>query len=261
MFLDDDDTLPDVTEFAQDVTLLTQTELVVASWGASSSLGRIRECNEDRYGHADTVFVIADGIGGHVGGAEAASFAVEQVLGRGSLLGQGAPLDEWSSMVRSVSDELRSVLQRRGLDGAGTTLTMVSIEPDRVVGAHVGDSRLYEFTMGVLRQRTSDHNLRNEMLSVGQDLDEAIGSGKRLDALVSFVGLSGGDLRVDVFSWLPASGSRLLLSTDGVHGCLSHTEVAAIVSYYPAAEAASRLTSRADETGGRDNATAVVVEL
>ena len=241
--------------------MLTQTKLVVAAWGASSSLGRIRQRNEDRYGHTGTMFVIADGIGGQIGGAEAAAGAVDHVLRLGSLIGQGVPLDEWSSMIHSVSDDLCRSLQRRSLAGAGTTLTMVSIEPDRVVGAHVGDSRLYELASGVLRQHTSDHNLQNEMLSFGKDLDEAARSGKRLDALVSFVGLSEAELRADVFSWLPASGSRLLLSTDGVHGCLSQMEIGEILSHYPAAEAASRLVGRADETGGRDNATAVVVEL
>ena len=241
--------------------MLTPIELSVAAWGASTTVGRVRERNEDRYGHAGTVFVIADGIGGQSGGAEAAAGAVDRVLELGSRIRPGAPLDEWSSMIHSVSDDLRGSLRRRGLDGAGTTLTMISIESDRVVEAHVGDSRLYEFTMGVLHLRTSDHNLRNEMLSLGQDLDEAVRSGKRLDALVSFVGLSDADLRVDVFSWLPAGGSRLLLSTDGIHGRLMETEIAAILSRYPVAEAASRLTDRADEAGGRDNATAVVVEL
>ena len=248
-------------EFAQDVALLTPAELAVAAWGASSSVGRVRERNEDRYGHAGTVFVIADGIGGQFGGAEAAAGAVDRVLELGPLIRPGAHLDEWASMIRSVSDDLRGSLRRRGLDGAGTTLTMISIESDRVVGAHVGDSRLYELAMGVLHLRTSDHNLRNDMLSLGQDLDPVLRSGKRLDALVSFVGLSGADLRVDVFSWLPAGGSRLLLSTDGVHGCLTETEIAAILSHYPVAEAASRLKDRADEASGRDNATAVIVEL
>ena len=99
------------------------------------------------------------------------------------------------------------------------------------------------------------------MLSPGMSRREAVRSGKSLDALVSFVGLSYADLRVDVFSWLPTIGARLLLCTDGIHGCFTEAELAAVLSRYPAAETASHLTDLADETDGRDNATAVVVDL
>ena len=246
---------------APDVTLNIPSGWAISAWGASSSVGRVRDCNEDRYGHAGTMFVVADGMGGLRGGGEAAAEAVDETLRLGSLIGPDAPLGAWSAMVRSISEDLRRSTRRRGFDKAGTTLTTVSVEPDRIVAAHVGDSRLYELTNGDLRQHTVDHSLRNELLSLGKDLDGAVRQGMRLDALVSFVGLRGRDLRVDVFSWMPTAGSRLLLSTDGVHGCLTAGEIAQTVGGFPADEAARRLTNRAELSSGRDNATAVVVEL
>ena len=82
-----------------------------------------------------------------------------------------------------------------------------------------------------------------------------------LAGLVSYVGMPDDELRVDVFSWSPTPGTLLLLCSDGVHAYLSETEIAFVIAEFPAAEAATELTRRADATGGRDNATAIVVKL
>ena len=233
----------------------------VASWGGSSSVGLARSCNEDCYGREGTLFVVADGIGGVAGGAAAASTAVGQVLRRARHLDVGAELQEWSGMIRSMSESLRHAMSDLGCDGAGTTLTLALVEPDRVVAAHVGDSRLYELVAGELRQWTVDHNLRTEMSSLGLEPIEVERRGLRLDALVSYIGCADPALRVDAFSWQPASGTRLLLCTDGVHGALAEAEIAGVVAGLPPLEAARQLTRLAELAGGRDNATAVVVEL
>jgi len=233
----------------------------VVGWGGSSSVGLARSCNEDCYGRSGALFVVADGIGGVAGGAVAASISVEEVLRCGSLIAVGASLEVWSAMVRSVSASLRHVMGDRGCAGAGTTLTLASVEPDRVVVAHVGDSRLYEFVAEELRQCTVDHNLRTELTSLGLDRNEAKRRSLRLDALVSFIGCADPVLRVDVFSWRPARGARLLLCTDGVHGSLTEAEIAGVVAGVPPPDAARQLTRLAELAGGRDNATAVVVEL
>ena len=233
----------------------------VAGWGGSSSVGPTRSRNEDCYGRRGALFVVADGIGGVAGGAEAASATVEEVLQRGPLVTAGAALEAWSAMIRLVGENVRRTMCDAGCRDAGTTLTLVSVEPDRVVAAHVGDSRLYEFAAGKLRQRTVDHDLRNEMSALGLDLNEETEQSLRLDALVHYVGCPDPAFRVDTFSWLPMSSSRLLLCTDGVHRSLTESEIADIVGRFPPAEAARQLTWRAELAGGRDNATAVVVEL
>ena len=175
----------------------------------------------------------------------------------------GSPLSEWEEMVRSVNRDVRAKADEVGLSKAGSTLTMVAVEAGRAVASHVGDSRLYEYerSAGTLRQRTVDHNLRSELKALGESFTVAAEQGLPLNGLVSYIGLPDKDLRVDVFSWSPAPGTRLLLCSDGVHSYLSESEITAVIAELPAAEAASELTRRADEVGGRDNATAIVVEL
>ena len=69
------------------------------------------------------------------------------------------------------------------------------------------------------------------------------------------------DLRVDAFSWSPGPGTRLLLCSDGVHGSLEHRAIAEVIGTFTARQAATELTQLADAAGGRDNSTAVVMEL
>ena len=163
------------------------------------------------------------------------------------------------------TDALEQVLGAMGRwERTGVRLcTVATVEAGRVVVAHVGDSRLYDLEprAGVLHQRTSDHNLRNELRARGRSLQEAVEEGLPLAGLVSYVGMPDDELRVDVFSWSPGPGTRLLLCSDGVHGSLGHGEIAEVLSTFTARRAATELTQRADAAGGRDNSTAVVVEL
>lgn len=233
------------------------------AWGASSVVGLRRTSNQDRYFQTGATFAVADGMGGLSGGSEASSSVVESCVRRIAALNPGAPLTRWESMVRGVNRDARNELVELGFHNAGCTLTVATVEAGRVVVAHVGDSRLYDFEprAGVLHQRTSDHNLRNELRARGRSLQEAVEEGLPLAGLVSYVGMPDDELRVDVFSWSPGPGTRLLLCSDGVHGSLGHGEIAEVLSTFTARRAATELTQRADAAGGRDNSTAVVVEL
>ena len=241
----------------------TSGRTTVSAWGVSSVVGLRRRSNQDRYLQHGATFAVADGMGGLSGGSEASTSAVESVVSHLSTLSLGAPLTRWDAMVRAVNQEVRAKIQRLGFANAGCTLTIATVEPDRVVVAHVGDSRLYDYEpqRAGLNQRTSDHNLRNELEALGRSLAQAAESGLPLAGLVSYIGMPDDDLRVDVFGWSPAPGARLLLCSDGVHSCLGPTEIAEVVSQFTPCDAAAELTHRADAAGGRDNSTAVVVEL
>ena len=235
----------------------------VSAWGASSVVGLRRRSNQDRYLRHGPTFGVADGMGGLSGGSEASSCVVESTLRRVAELDSGVPLTHWESVVRSVNREARQQLQELGFHSAGCTLTLANVEPGRVVAAHVGDSRLYDLepSTGSLHRRTSDHNLRSELQARGRSLKEAAEGGLPLAGLISYIGMPEEDLRVDVFSWSPEPGTRLLLCSDGVHGSLGHAEMADVIARFTVQEAATELTQRADAAGGRDNSTAVVVEL
>ena len=235
----------------------------VSAWGASSVMGLRRRSNQDRYLQQGNTFAVLDGMGGLAGGSEASNCAANAASRHLAALHLGAPLTKWESMVRSVNREARKELLVLGFDNAGCTLTLVTVEPARVVVAHVGDSRLYDYEphTSVLNQRTTDHNLKSELEVQGKSLREATEQGLPLTGLVSYIGMPDEDLRVDVFSWAPGPRARLLLCSDGVHGSLRHEAIAEVVSTFEAGHAATELTQRADAAGGRDNSTAVVVEL
>lgn len=226
-------------------------------------IGLRRRTNQDRYLHLGSTFAVADGMGGLSGGSEASDCAIGSIQRLFATLAQGAPLTRWEHLVRTVNREVRTRLQEMGFHGAGCTLTLATVEPKRVVVAHVGDSRLYDYDSqtGRLQQRTSDHNLQNELETQGKSLQEAAENGLPLAGLVSYIGMPDEDLRVDVFSWSPGSGNRVLICSDGVHGSLEHENISEVVSTFPARDAATELTERADAAGGRDNSTAVVLEL
>lgn len=200
-------------------------------------------------------------MGGLAAGDEASEWAVESALKYGSALGVGASLDEWSDLVRIVNTRVSIHMRIQGFEKFGCTLTIAAVEPGRVVVAHVGDTRLYDIRKGILRQRTVDQNLGNELKAGGQDLEQAAERELPLTGLTSYVGKLDKHLLVEVFDWSPESETRLLLCTDGVHKYVDSEMIAEVISSRSPQDAASELTRLADAAGGRDNATAVVVQL
>ena len=241
----------------------TECLQAVSAWGASSVVGLRRKSNQDRYLQKGGTFAVADGMGGLSGGSEASDCAVNSALRHFAVLVPGASLTKWEALVRSVNRETRKELQELGFHNAGCTFTLATVESARVVVAHVGDSRLYDYEpkTGVLRLRTTDHNLRTELEAQGKSLQEASDEGLPLSGLVSYIGMPDEDLRIDVFSWSPEPGTCLLLCSDGVHGSLDHKAIAEVIGTFTARQAPTELTQMADAAGGRDNSTAVVVEL
>lgn len=257
-----DDTLPDTPWQGgpSESDRRTRSTLVL-DWGASSCVGLKRQTNEDRYGHEGASFAVADGMGGRSGGAEAAERAIVLALKYSNILWEGASLAEWRALARIVNVKVRAAMKSQGFTKAGCALTMATVEAGRVVAVHAGDTRLYELDRGALRQRTHDHDLRSELTALGSDLEQATTEGLPLSGLTSYIGKPDESLRVDVFEWRPAPGARLLLCTDGVHRYVEHDDLAAVVSECPPSEAAAELTRQADAAGGRDNATALVIQL
>lgn len=244
-------------------TIPMRSQNMALAWGASSVVGLRRRSNEDRYLQHGFTFGVADGMGGLSGGTEASSRVVESIVGHVASLDSGAPLTRWESMVRSVNSDVRTRLGELGFPRAGCTLTLASVDPNRVIAVHVGDSRLYDYASqtGVLTQRTSDHNLQNELQARGRSLRAAAREGLPLSGLTSYIGMPDEDLRVDAFSWSPEPGTRLLLCSDGVHRYLERSAISEVLTMFTAQAAATELTQRADAAGGRDNSTAVVVDL
>ena len=261
--LEDDDTTP--TENADVLSeisaALAASPLAVVEWATATSPGSRRKVNEDAWGHRDDVFVVADGMGGRGGGAVAARTAVDRFLARST----GAAAD-WRDVIAGVNVDVLRAGAERGIDRLGTTLLAAAVGGPLVTLVHLGDSRAYRLThtdvdVDRLDVLTHDHNVRSELLAAGLDVREYRDRGVALHGLTSFIGLEHDVLRIDVLAVPVRSGDRLLLCTDGVHRQLDDDQIRQAMASSTCRRAADRLVELSDQAGGRDNATALVLQL
>jgi len=233
---------------------LIERDRLVANWAAATTQGLKRSNNQDAFGQSDSVFAVADGMGGLSHGRRAADMAVQAVVD-----GWSAPGDaDIRDLVGDASEMVRSLMASTETR-IGTTMVAVRVEESRATVVHAGDSRAYRLRGGSLELVTRDHNLRGEMLAAGIPPSAQDVAGP-MRALTSFVGLRREELRVDVRSFSLLPGDRILLCTDGVHGVFSHAELTAAVAHGSPHECAQRLASARTSTGA-DDATALLIEI
>ncbi len=263
--IDDDDTTP--TANAAVLRELTATlaafPIGVVGWGAATSAGMRRRVNEDAWGRRADLFVVADGMGGRGGGALAARTSIDRLLER---VGEAGGHPDWRVVVEAVNADVLAVAAARGIARVGTTLLAAAVGGPLVTLVHLGDSRAYRLTRVVdggdrLDLLTHDHNVRAELLAAGLDVRDYRDRGVALHGLTSFIGLEHEVLRIDVLAVPVRSGDRVLLCTDGVYRQLDDDELRLALRAGSARRAAEALVERADRAGGKDNATAVVVEV
>lgn len=206
-------------------------------------------------------FAVADGIGGEPGGATASRLAIEAVQRFYGRSGAGRDLTHESGRM-----DLAFRMATREVVGAssgersrmGTTLVALRVLGDRAVIGHVGDSRLYRLRSGALEQMTSDHTLRNHWIrAVGTD-ERSLSSG--LADMLTRAIAARCESEPDLLPTDVRSGDVFLLCSDGVCKPLERPRLTTLLRG-DASEAAWRLVRTAVRSGGRDNATAVVVRV
>jgi PPM family protein phosphatase len=224
---------------------------------AATDIGRVREGNEDSYLTEEPLFAVADGMGGHRGGEVASQLAVE-TLEKMFKEGAGDLPDQVQEANRVVFE--RSILDRK-VAGMGTTLTAALVEGDRVRLAHVGDSRAYLLRDGELRLLTEDHTLVNRMVSEGEISKEEAETHPQRSVLTRALGVDTVvDVDDDTFQVRP--GDRLLLCTDGLTSMVSEDQIGEVLrTVRDPQEAAKRLVRMANEAGGVDNTTVVILDF
>lgn len=263
LLLDDDDTTPteNVAVLRELAATLAAFELTVVEWGAATTPGIRRRVNEDAWSRRDDLFALADGMGGRGGGALAARVAVDGLIERAA----HRP-DDWERTVHDVNDAVRQAGAAQGIEALGTTLLAAYVTGSLVTIVHVGDSRAYRLTHVFdegdrLDQLTHDHDVRAELLAAGLDVRDYRDRGVAIHGLTSFVGGEPDGLRVDVVAVPVRSGDRILLCTDGVHRQLDDNQLRAALGAPTTRQAAEALIAAADQAGGRDNATAIVLQM
>ena len=242
-----------------------------------TDVGRVRERNEDAFlvDRKLQLFVVADGMGGHAAGEVASALAAktvrEVVAGhRDALLefehGHGATTrtDLLRLMESSVQQACSAVYQEGVADetkrGMGTTLDALLVVGSRGFIGHVGDSRVYLLRQGSVHMLTEDHSLINELLKRGRLSREQIDKLQYKNAVTRAVGVHE-SVEVDTLDFDVLKGDQFLLCSDGLHGYFEEAEFARLFAETPEGELAERLIALANERGGKDNITAIVVKV
>ena len=222
-----------------------------------SDIGRKRENNQDSYLLNDKakLYVVADGMGGHVGGEIASKMAVDTLSKVFSYTSRS--FDPSSYLVRAIQEANNMIyekaVQTPSLKGMGTTVTCLLFSYDTVFIAHVGDSRAYFIREGMIWQLSQDHSLVSEQMVAG-------GAIAMRNIITRSVGYDR-QVEVDLYTKKVAMGDRYLLCSDGLYGFVSQKEMATVVSSSVLPLATKKLIDLANSRGGDDNITAVLVKV
>ncbi len=240
---------------------------------AMSDVGLLRVLNEDNWGwaqlsHDISLYVAADGMGGHECGEVASQMAVDTIS---KVAKQRLEQSHTKSIetLENVLDEafqaanntIKAHSEQMGND-MGTTLTAATIYRDELaLVANVGDSRAYLMREQVLHQITRDHSLVARMVEQNRLTPEEARNHPHSNILLRTVGTER-NVEIDIFSVELEKGDRLILCTDGLWGEIQDEDIEAILNQYADPKVVCREMIRAaHHGGGRDNITVVIVEI
>jgi len=231
--------------------------------GASSHVGQIRSENQDSFGMwpdvAPRLFIVCDGMGGHEDGGIASRVAVHAL--REAFSTEPPPL---AHRLRAAVEQANIAVWKEANNGAlrrmGTTCTAVAVGEGRVVLAHVGDSRAYRVWPDRLDLVSEDHTVAAEMTASGMLSEAEAARHPRRHALTRALGTAP-EVQIFIRDLGSVTESmRLLLCSDGLLPVDMH-EVHRVASEHSPQEAAEWLVSRANEAGGPDNITVLIIDI
>ena len=268
------------------------------AWGASTHPGQIRADNEDQMFAAKGVYVVADGMGGHDAGEVASALAVDRVR---QALTDETTSPTAQRVVEAITDAngdiFRAAIATPGQAGMGTTITVIAViedplagrgepniddndgielgsdgeprvtpvvprdHPEALVLANVGDSRTYLYRHSRLRRITVDHSYVQELVSTGHITDDEARTHPRRNIITRALGIEP-DVKVDWWTLPIVRGDRFLLCSDGLVDEISDEAITATLASEPDPQkAVDSLIEQANEAGGRDNITVIIVDV
>jgi PPM family protein phosphatase len=243
---------------------------------ARTDVGRVRSNNEDafRLDPEINLYVLSDGMGGQAHGEVASALAVETVVQycreanrdpERTLYGDRRPdlCERSNRLLSAVRLANRKIFEAAAKDpdhgGMGATIVAVWIDEQRMSLAHVGDSRAYLLRGGSLEQLTADHSLVAEHVRRGTMTPQEAESSQLQNILVRALG-SQDQVEVDVDEQMVLDGDTLLLCSDGLTHMVTDAEIASTLSTHETSQAAAdRLVDLANDYGGEDNVTVIVI--
>ena len=255
-------------------------QAIPLSWAVKTDAGLRRSSNEDSYSTRPDIglFIVADGMGGHVAGEVASRVAVESIA---AFIEETENLDPNRTWPFPFDPELSleanrlkaafglanrkiasAIADSQDLRGMATTASAVLHGRTHSCVAHIGDSRVYVLHDGALRQLTNDHSWVEEQVRAGALTPTAAREHPWRNVVTR--ALSGGeDPDVDVLEISPAAGERYLLCSDGLFGVVPDDQIATIMEDRSGSleDICGRLIDAANAAGGPDNITAMILQV
>lgn len=237
-------------------------QIIVAG---DTDTGLVREKNEDSHAILPDkkLFLLADGMGGHLGGRVASQMAVRLVGALFQVESGMSPQDRTDRLMRSIEIASRQIFERskrdRNVQGMGTTLVALHLDEieGRFYAAHAGDSRIYRIRKDAIEQLTEDHSLINAWRKMGLPARSTEALPKHI--ITRALGLEE-LIEVDVTRDRLEDDDLFLLCSDGLTDVLFDDAIREIILAHEDLEAAAKeLVRRANEGGGIDNITVVLV--
>lgn len=232
--------------------------------GAATDVGRVRQHNEDSLLADRTIFVVADGMGGHAAG-EIASGIVTATLGELASAPHRRREDLVEALALANRRILESVAQHPEQTGMGTTAAGLAVVTaggsDHWAVFNVGDSRVYRFLDGQLRLVTVDHSEVRELIDAGLITEEESTRHPLRNVVTRSMG-SEAQPTPDIWVFPPHAGERFVICSDGLSNELSTDRISQLVAEHDDPQAcAEALVTAGVESGGRDNVSVIVVAL
>lgn len=230
--------------------------------GAATHVGRVRTMNEDSYAVTEQVFAVADGMGGHLAGEVASAMAAEAMR---RLEGHVSADD----VVKAVIGANHAILDLSRNDashhGMGTTLTGMAVvrvgDEDRIAVVNVGDSRTYRLRAGRLHQISIDHSYVQELVNAGHITAAEARVHPQRNIVTRALGIEAA-VGIDIWTLPLVKGDRYLACSDGLVDEVLDETICDVLCDFPEPQAAAEeLVRLANEHGGRDNTTVVVVDV
>jgi len=231
-------------------------------WGAASHAGRVRDLNEDAFLARPSIFLVADGMGGHAAGEVASRLAVASFA---ALPQSGLHAEDIDLAIEQANASIVDQGSGSNREGMGTTVTGLAVVEaggsEHWIVFNVGDSRVYRYADERLVQLSVDHSEVEELIGAGQITREQARSHPRRNIITRSLGTVPAP-RADHWLLPPRHGDVFLICSDGLIDELTDEQISAVLEARRAPQAmANALVDLAVAAGGRDNITAIVVEV
>ena len=238
---------------------------------AYSDIGKKRLANEDSYFVSEFTknigyIIVADGMGGHSGGAVASKLTVDCIKGYFENNFDWKNEDDIKHLLKCGIELANKTVYAAAkkdsqLLGMGTTVVLCIVEGEKIYIANVGDSRLYHITQDKINQVTKDHSLVQELIDLGKISEQEAENHPNKNLITRAVGTNE-EVEIDFYKFRAKCGDMIVICTDGLSNMVGKDEIKSIVANDDNLKnAVKKLVDKANERGGLDNITVAAVKF